>query len=117
MISLLLGLLSASAQDVDYELNDVTSVLPNPEERWCITVGGLYAPTRALLRGYTVSCDVPGVDAFLGRTNLVGDEYKRRIRVCYPWDLEPVPVQTICEIHTSDGSFFALWIMNFVYEF
>lgn len=116
MIGLLLGLLSASAQ-VEYELNDVTTVLPNPEERECITVGGLYAPTRALLRGYTVSCDVPGVDASLGRINPVGDEYKRRIRVCFPWDLEPVPVEATCEIYTSDGNFFALWTMDFVYEF
>lgn len=117
MISFLFGLLIAQAQEVDYELDLITTVIPEPEERECVPVGYLYAPTRALLRGYTLSCDVPGVQAYLYPTRAVGDEYRRRIRVCFPWDLEPIPLQATCDIYNGDGDFYAFWTIDFIDEF
>lgn len=117
MLALLLSLVSGFAQTT-YEVDDITTVLPEEFDRDCLTVGGLYAPTRSMLRGYTVSCNMHGVQPYLSRKPvLIDGEYRRRIRVCYPWDLEPIPAEVTCEVYDPDGNFFAFWMMNFIEEF
>lgn len=116
MFAILLSMVSAFAQ-ADYDISDVTVVVPDPEGRTCVNIGWLVASSRRDLRGYTSSCNLHGVQPYLLPAVRKDGEYVRRIKVCYPWDLEPIPAQTTCEIYDPDGNFFAYWTVDFIYEF